>query len=43
VVADDQALLFLTDNKAKPDDEVGIWLRSPHFAQTLKQTAGAGK
>jgi len=43
VVADDQALLFLTDAKTKPDDEVGIWVRSPHFAQTLKQTAGAGK
>jgi sugar-specific transcriptional regulator TrmB len=43
VVADDQALLFLTDSKTKPDDEVGIWLRSPHFAQTLKQTAGVSK
>ncbi len=43
VVADDQALIFLSDSKAKPDDEVGIWLRSPHFAQTLKQTAGICK
>ncbi|MEM0475392.1 MAG: helix-turn-helix domain-containing protein [Candidatus Norongarragalinales archaeon] len=43
VVADDQALLFLTDAKTKPDDEVGIWLHSPHFAQTLKQTAGIHK
>lgn len=43
VVADDQALIFLTDAKTKPDEEVGVWLRSPHFAQTLKQTAGACK
>ncbi|MFH0974004.1 MAG: helix-turn-helix domain-containing protein [Candidatus Micrarchaeota archaeon] len=43
VVADDQALIFLTDAKTKPDDEIGVWLRSPHFAQTLKQSAGVCK
>lgn len=37
VLADDQALLFLTDESTHPDDEVGLWLKNPHVTQTLKQ------
>ncbi len=37
VLADDQALLFLTNEQTHPDDEVGLWLKNPHVAQTLKQ------
>ncbi|PIO01697.1 hypothetical protein COX86_00975 [Candidatus Micrarchaeota archaeon CG_4_10_14_0_2_um_filter_60_11] len=36
-VADDQALLFLSDHTASPDDEVGLWVKSPHLAETLKR------
>jgi len=37
VLADEQALMFLTDESVHPDDEVGLWLKSPHITQTLKQ------
>ncbi len=37
VLADDQALLFLTNEQTHPDDEVGLWLKNPHVTQTLKQ------
>ena len=37
VLADDQALLFLTNEETHSDDEVGLWLKNPHVAQTLKQ------
>ncbi len=37
VLADDQALLFLTNEEMHADDEVGLWLKNPHVAQTLKQ------
>ena len=37
VVADDQALVFLTDEKVHPDEEVGLWIHSPHVASTFKQ------
>ncbi len=40
VLADDQALIFLTDHKTKTEDEVGVWMHSPHFVQTIKQTLG---
>ncbi|MEW5954909.1 MAG: helix-turn-helix domain-containing protein [Candidatus Micrarchaeota archaeon] len=37
VVADDQALVFLTDERVHPEEEVGIWVNSPHLASTFKQ------
>ncbi len=37
VVADDQAMLFLSDEKTLPEDETGVWLNNPHFAETLKR------
>ncbi|MFH0713142.1 MAG: helix-turn-helix domain-containing protein [Candidatus Micrarchaeota archaeon] len=37
VLADDQALLFLSNDKTHADDEVGLWLKNQHVAQTLKQ------
>ncbi len=37
VLSDDQALLFLTPEGTEPDDELGIWVNSPHFANTLRQ------
>jgi sugar-specific transcriptional regulator TrmB len=37
VLADDQALLFLTGDEVAPEDEVGLWLQSPHVAATFKQ------
>lgn len=40
VLADDQALLFLTEEKTKPEDEVGLWIGSPHLVSTLKQNLG---
>ncbi len=36
VVADDQAMLFLTPHETQAEDEVGLWLNSPHIAETLK-------
>ncbi len=37
VVADDQAMLFLSGDDASAEDETGVWLNSPHFAETLKR------
>ena len=37
VIADDQALIFLTGEQSDPDDEVGVWINSPHVASTLRQ------
>ncbi len=37
VLADDQALLFLTSEETHADDEIGLWLKNPHVTQTLKQ------
>lgn len=37
VLSDDQALIFLTDEKTAPEDEVGVWLKSPHLVSTLKE------
>lgn len=39
LVADDEALLFLTEHTAAPEDEVGLWVKSPHLAKTLKELA----
>ncbi|VVB67834.1 Putative HTH-type transcriptional regulator TrmBL2 [Candidatus Norongarragalina meridionalis] len=40
VLSDDQALVFLSDNKAKPEDEIGVWLKSPHLVETFKHAIG---
>ncbi len=37
VIADDQALIFLTGEQSEPDDEVGLWIHNPHVASTLRQ------
>lgn len=37
VLADDQALLFLTSEETHSDDEVGLWLKNPHVTATLRQ------
>ena len=38
VMADDQALLFLSPKNAKEDEETALWLKNPHFVETLKQS-----
>ncbi len=40
LLTDNEALLFLTDTKSKPDDEQGLWLKSPHVVNTLKASLG---
>lgn len=41
VVSDDQALIFLSPENTPPEDEITMWLNSPHFASTLRRIAGA--
>jgi len=36
VLADDQALLFLSPKEAKADEEIALWLKNPHFVETFK-------
>lgn len=43
VLADDQALLFLTEERTPAEDEVGLWVRSPHIVSTLKQLVESKK
>ncbi|MEM4255611.1 MAG: helix-turn-helix domain-containing protein [Candidatus Norongarragalinales archaeon] len=38
VLADDQALLFLSPKEAKAEEEMALWLKNPHFVQTFRQT-----
>lgn len=40
LVADNQALIFLTDHKTKPEEEIGVWMQSPHFVHTMKHAMG---
>jgi sugar-specific transcriptional regulator TrmB len=40
VLADDQALMFLTGENTHPDEEIGLWVKSPHLSQTLEQSLG---
>lgn len=37
IIADDQALIFLTGEESDPEDEVGVWINNPHVATTLRQ------
>ena len=37
VVADDQALLFLSPKNAKEDEEVALWVKNPQFVETIRQ------
>ncbi|MBI5228962.1 TrmB family transcriptional regulator [Candidatus Micrarchaeota archaeon] len=39
-LADNEALLFLTDEKTPGEDEVGVWIRSPHLVKTFKHAFG---
>jgi len=41
LLADDQILFYLTDEKTAPEDELGVWLHSPHLVQTIKQSINA--
>jgi sugar-specific transcriptional regulator TrmB len=43
VLADDQALMFLTHHSVPPEEEVGLWIRSPHLVQTLEQSLNLKK
>jgi sugar-specific transcriptional regulator TrmB len=38
VLADDQALLFLSPKEAKADEEVALWLKNPNFVETFKNS-----
>ena len=40
LLSDNEALMFLTDPKTKPDDEQALWLKSPHVVTTLKAALG---
>ncbi len=40
VLADDQALMFLTGENTHPDEEIGLWVKSPHLSQTLENSLG---
>lgn len=40
VLADDQALMFLTPHGTAADEEVALWLNSPHVADTLRLAIG---
>ena len=37
VLADDQAMVFLTSESVSPEEEIGLWVKSQHLAQTLEQ------
>lgn len=41
VLADDEALVFLTADGTAPEDEVGVWVKSPHLSTTLRSAAGS--
>lgn len=36
VIADDEALMFLSPENTHPDEEVGIWIKNPHLANTFR-------
>ncbi|MFH1106518.1 MAG: helix-turn-helix domain-containing protein [Candidatus Micrarchaeota archaeon] len=36
VLADDEAMIFLTPTGAPAEEEVGLWVKNPHLASTLK-------
>ena len=38
ILADDQALLFLSPKESKADEEVALWLKNPHFVETFKNS-----
>ncbi|MFH0835535.1 MAG: TrmB family transcriptional regulator sugar-binding domain-containing protein, partial [Candidatus Micrarchaeota archaeon] len=42
VVADDQALLFLSEHAADADEEVGLWMQNPRLAETLHSLSTRG-
>lgn len=41
VLADDEAMIFLTPHDTPAEEEVGLWIRNPHLVHTLKEAAGA--
>ncbi|MFH1751166.1 MAG: helix-turn-helix domain-containing protein [Candidatus Micrarchaeota archaeon] len=42
VLADDEAMIFLTNPGVSSEDEVGLWLKNPHIASTLREAALGG-
>lgn len=43
VLADGQVLVFLTGEGTPHEDEVGVWIHSPHLVETFKQAIGKPK
>ncbi|MFH1443220.1 MAG: helix-turn-helix domain-containing protein [Candidatus Micrarchaeota archaeon] len=39
VLADDEAMIFLTKEDSGPEDEVGLWLKNPEMVTTLREIA----
>ncbi|MEK6953478.1 MAG: helix-turn-helix domain-containing protein [Candidatus Micrarchaeota archaeon] len=39
VLADDEAMIFLTNSDVPAEDEVGLWMKNPHMASTLREIA----
>ena len=37
MLSDNEALIFLTGEKSPAEEEVGLWINSPHLVSTLKQ------
>ena len=40
VLADDEAMIFLTPHDAPAEEEVGLWVKNPHLVHTLKGIMG---
>ncbi len=41
MLSDDQALIFLTHESVPAEEEVGVWINSPHLVSTLKESVPA--
>ncbi len=41
VLADDEAMIFLTPHDTPSEEEVGLWVKNPHLVHTLKEITGA--
>ncbi|MFH1199923.1 MAG: helix-turn-helix domain-containing protein [Candidatus Micrarchaeota archaeon] len=40
VLADDEAMIFLTPSGTAPEEEVGLWVKNPPLSKTLKDAFG---
>ncbi|HLC47595.1 MAG TPA: helix-turn-helix domain-containing protein [Candidatus Norongarragalinales archaeon] len=43
VLADDEAMIFLTNPEVPAEEEVGLWMKNAHMASTLREIALKGK